>query len=278
MLNREKSNLNKFLKYIFYSNAFVALSGGIYAFHDAIENGFQYSIYGIVFLCVSTWLSYQIPLINCFILSNNTAEKPKDIWFVEHKNEMIYLTIILLSIAGYCFFQIKLHRQILFSILAIISFFYVMPFSINGLRKIPYLKIFLIAGSWSALSVFWWRPLNIDSIILFIIRLIVVVAITLPFDIRDILEDKKQNLKTIPMLGSKKLMYNFILVLLGIALVLTLIFFPNHPFEYILIIFAVLAIILFKQIKNDLYYYFILDGLFLFQGIIITFWRLCLMK
>lgn len=256
----------------------MALSGGIYAFHDAIENGFQYSIYGIVFLCVSTWLSYQIPLINCFILSNNTAEKPKDIWFVEHKNEMIYLTIILLSIAGYCFFQIKLHRQILFSILAIISFFYVMPFSINGLRKIPYLKIFLIAGSWSALSVFWWRPLNIDSIILFIIRLIVVVAITLPFDIRDILEDKKQNLKTIPMLGSKKLMYNFILVLLGIALVLTLIFFPNHPFEYILIIFAVLAIILFKQIKNDLYYYFILDGLFLFQGIIITFWRLCLMK
>lgn len=249
----------------------MALSGGIYAFHDAIENGFQYSIYGIVFLCVSTWLSYQIPLINCFILSKNEAIKPKDIWFVEHKNAMVCLTIILLSIAGFCFFQIKPHRQILFSILAIISFFYVMPFSIYGLRKIPYLKIFLIAGSWSALSVFWWRPLNVDSIILFIIRLIEVIAITLPFDIRDKSEDKKQQLKTIPMLGSEKQMYHFILLLLGVALLLTFLFTPNHPFEYILIIFAALCIILFNQLKSDIYYYFVLDGLFLFQGIMISF-------
>ena len=249
----------------------MALAGGFFAFHDAITFGFQYSIYGAIFLTVSTWLSYQIPLINCFILSKNIPVKAKDIWFVKHKKAMISITIMLLIISIGCFFQLKPHRQLVFLSLASISMWYVMPMSLSkySLRNIPYLKIFLIAGSWAALSIFWWRPINHETLLLFLIRFIIVLVITLPFDIRDMEEDKKNQLKTIPIfLGHQKTMA-LIFTLLFLAICLAQFLSQTPVFDYCIIALATVALSFYHLKRSDFYYYFVLDGLFFLQGIMV---------
>ena len=247
----------------------MALSGGIYAYHDAIENEFQDSIYGIIFLFSSTWLSYQIPLINCFVLTKNEAFKPKDVWFVENKKLMLSITLFLLLISGYCFFQLKPSRQFIAILLGLISSLYVFPFYNTGLRKIPYLKIFLIAGSWACLSVFWWREPNLDSFILFLIRMTVIIAITLPFDMRDKQIDLDKNLKTIATTLTLKQLYICIFSLLSIALLLILAFKPTCDNEYIILFFASSSLIFIKNYKKDLFLYLALDGTFLLTVIVI---------
>jgi 4-hydroxybenzoate polyprenyltransferase len=264
--------LNHFFKHILYSNAFVALAGGFFAFHDALTFGFQYSIYGAIFLTVSTWLSYQMPLINCFILSKNIPVKAKDIWFVKHKKAMTALTVMLLMVAFGCFVQLKPHRQLVFLSLASISMWYVMPMSLSkySLRNIPYLKIFLIAGSWAGLSVFWWRPFNHEALLLFLIRLIIVLVITLPFDIRDIDDDKKNQLKTIPIfLGHQKTM-TLIFTLLCIAICLAQFLRQTPVFDYCTIALATVALSFYHLKRSDFYYYVVLDGIFIVQGIMVT--------
>ena len=263
--------MNKSLQCLLYSNAFIAISGGMYAFHDAINNEFHYPIYSVIFLITITWLSYQIPLINCFFLSNNIPTKAKDSWFVEHKNLMLFLTAVLMAIAGTCSFYLNSERQTLVIILSFISLSYVMPNILfrYSLRKIPYLKIFLIAGSWAALSVFWWQQINQFSITLFCIRFITLIAITLPFDIRDLDEDKTNDLKTIPMLFNHSTNKTIIFSLLAISFFLCLIT-PNITiFEYYLIFIAALTLLLYTPSKTDIYFYLLVDGIFIIHVITI---------
>jgi 4-hydroxybenzoate polyprenyltransferase len=147
-----------------------------------------------------------------------------------------------------------------------------MPMSLSkySLRNIPYLKIFLIAGSWAGLSVFWWRPFNNESVLLFFIRLIIVLVITLPFDIRDMGEDKKNNIKTIPIyLGYPKTM-TLIFTLLFLAICLAQFLSQTPVFDYCTIVLAAIALSFYHLKRSDVYYYVVLDGLFVLQGIMVT--------
>jgi 4-hydroxybenzoate polyprenyltransferase len=98
------------------------------------------------------------------------------------------------------------------------------------LRDIPYLKIYLIAASWcfsTILLTVLENKLIVDlEIILSMIgRFFFIVAITIPFDIRDVNFDKKR-LKTLPILfgveRSKK-----------IALIMLLLFLILEFFHYV---------------------------------------------
>jgi 4-hydroxybenzoate polyprenyltransferase len=147
-----------------------------------------------------------------------------------------------------------------------------MPSSLSkySLRNIPYLKIFLIAGSWAGLSVFWWRPFNHEALLLFLIRLIIVLVITLPFDIRDIDDDKKKQLKTIPIfLGHQKTM-TLIFTLLCIAICLAQFLRQTPVFDYCTIALATVALSFYHLKRSDFYYYVVLDGIFIVQGIMVT--------
>src|SRR5690606_36647016 len=83
-----------------------------------------------------------------------------------------------------------------------------------GLRKIPGAKTFIIAAVWSLSCVcIPILELKNDGItvlaeevfILAFKRFLFIITITIPFDIRDLFQDQRYNLKTIPvMLGEKK--------------------------------------------------------------------------
>lgn len=111
----------------------------------------------------------------------------------------------LAAVIAACFYWF-LNPQLQLSLLVpnLIALGYVLPL-LNGrrLRDLPYLKIFLIALSWAWITVV--APAQsidvaIDSSILIIAleRACFIFAITIPFDIRDLAQDKDTQVDTLP--------------------------------------------------------------------------------
>ncbi len=87
--------------------------------------------------------------------------------------------------------------------LALLTFFYAVPLLNNkNLRTLPALKIFIVAVVWAGISVLVPvfasdEPLDLDIWLTFFQRLLIVIVLTLPFEIRDIPYDSFA-LKTFP--------------------------------------------------------------------------------
>jgi 4-hydroxybenzoate polyprenyltransferase len=109
---------------------------------------------------------------------------------------------------------------------------------------------------------------------LFSERVLLIFALMVPFDIRDINDDKKIGLKTIPiLLGEKKS-----IILANISLVIYVAFaylyyihsgYPPYIISSLITFTLTLYIINTRSINRSIFYYeFLLDGMILVQGII----------
>ena len=169
--------------------------------------------------------------------------------------------------------------------LGVLSFAYGLPlFSVGdhkfGLRNIPGLKPFLITLVWT-LSIVLLPILEAqdanqtaismrDSMILLAKRFLFIAALTIPFDIRDLFEDRKTNLRTIPVVWGEKNAYLFCQVLLAGYIVL-LFLFRNNGFNTDFWALTTTALLtgwlIFKSDwqKDEYYYFFYLDGVLILQ-------------
>ncbi len=148
-------------------------------------------------------------------------------------------------------------------------FFYRNTFSNKlQIRNIPFFKILIISFCWTwtccvlpqliSNDIFNW---NITFIIF-----TYVLAITIPFDIRDITVDKK--IKTIPQFTGTRAA--FIISQLSI---LCLFFFSFYLSNYLLCFFMImtnLVLIPSLKIKSEFYYLFVLDGLLVIFPIFVS--------
>ncbi len=106
-------------------------------------------------------------------------------------------------ILGIITFQVSLYTLLITAGFGLLTFLYAVPFIKNkNLRGFSGIKIFVVAVVWSGVSVI--IPLvasktsvSGDILITFLQRVLVVVALLLPFEIRDVRYDA-QNLKTLP--------------------------------------------------------------------------------
>lgn len=160
-----------------------------------------------------------------------------------------------ISLAICCYFAFVNLSTLTLSILTllgIISVLYSVPFKNKNLRNIPFLKMLWIALVWSISVVLpwfesfyteWWIIcLQVLSTFCF------VVAITIPFDIRDLENDNKK-METIPQvmgfersiqLGYQLLMFSFLL------------FFASQNFEinHFVLAFLISVLAAFYALKN----------------------------
>jgi 4-hydroxybenzoate polyprenyltransferase len=211
-------------------------------------------------------------------------------WFFSHYRLMVTLTIVSILSLVPLFFLISTESRLLLVFLAIISFGYALPlFSLGeqkfGLRNIPGLKPFLITLVWTLsivlLPILEAQDLHLTTISLHDITLLVakrflfIGALTIPFDIRDLFEDHKLGLKTIPVLIGEKGAYLFCQIMLGGYIVL-LFLFRNGGFNldfYALTTTALLAgwlIFKSKWEKNEYYYFFYMDGVLILQYVVLV--------
>lgn len=221
------------------------------------------------------------------VLTNKEALKSEKHRWVNENIKAFYL-MVFISIVGFGVVALLAKKEVLvtFTPIALITVLYSIPVSANPkhllrLREIPYLKIFMIAAIWSASTIL--LPIVQSSetfsqthiFAMLSERFFFILAITIPFDIRDLEADGQQELKTIPMLlgerNSLKLSYFFLSVFLLSSA------FHYAPEKEWMIFWAMClsGITTYFFLKMDyfkrmpFYHYGILDGTLLLQGILV---------
>ncbi len=131
-----------------------------------------------------------------------------------------------LSFFGMIFFGAQLSVKVLIAtaIFAAFTFFYAVPLmKYKSLRSLGGIKIFIVAMVWAGVTVIIPMvaagiTLNMDCWITFFQRFLIVIALTLPFEIRDLQYDIA-SLQTLPqILGLKKTKILGIVLLFGVLL------------------------------------------------------------
>jgi len=276
------------LDFLLYSNIFIALC--------AVSQGMvtywliqaKPDIYVLGLLFCSTLALYN------FSILQSKPEKPENSrfqrvrWIFSHYRLMITLTFIsAIAIIPLSFF-LNTSSKLLLIGLGLISIAYNLPiFSINdkrfSLRNIPGVKLFIIAMVWAAscvlLPIFAIEENNSvaitlnETILLFSKRFFFIAAITVPFDIRDIFQDKSNELKTIPVIFGEKNSLLICQVLLATYLILLFSFterIDGNFFALSLTIFlSGWLIFKSKWKKNEYYYFLFLDGTMILQLIML---------
>ncbi len=161
-------------------------------------------------------------------------------WIVRNRRPLLLTSLLAGVISAFTMLFLSLQIIILTIPLAFFSIFYVMPvFNLDskkvGLRNFPYIKIFLIAIVWSMVitalpyfncySISHWK--NSNFLLLLLEQFLFIIAITLPFDVRDIKYDLEAKMKTIPTaIGVKKTIF--------LSEFLLLCFFGLKYYQYLL--------------------------------------------
>lgn len=246
------SIFRRFFDFYIFSNIHVAIAAFSLTKITLIEN----EIYGNlipVFIFFSTIISYNF--IRFYKSSKIQHWLP--LFISKNKNNLIGLTMISILVVIYLSFSLKFKAIISLIPFVLLTLFYIVPFPWKknksvALRSVALLKLFLIATTYAGVTVLF--PLmnydveirNTESIT-FIQRFLFIVAITIPFDIRDLSFDDS-NLKTLPQVvgirQSKVIGLIFLMLFLGSE------FFKNSA-SSLRISFIIALLSLFLLLKSS---------------------------
>ncbi|MCC6816904.1 MAG: UbiA family prenyltransferase [Saprospiraceae bacterium] len=277
----------KLLYLLINSNIYISLAAVLLTITTQIQLKLQPHLHPYLFLIFfATLFEYNLHRLITILTSKESLNTPKHQW-VKNNLKLFYF-IVFLSVTGFLFTVILARKIVLFTLapIAILTLFYSTPISIDTkklfrFREIPYLKIFLIAMVWSASTILLpvlhnGGNLNIGHLTVMLIeRFLFIFAITIPFDIRDMSEDNKHDLKTIPLLlGKNKSISIATLAMILFWLITTVHYFITSQLYLILAFTASAAITiaiirLEKFQKSSIYHYGILDGTMTLQGILV---------
>lgn len=254
----------KIVDFYIYSNIHVALAGfsltKITLLNFAIDDNLT-----PLFVAFSIVVSYNF--IRFYEIKNNRLIWFKDWFFINIKGILLLIFLSILGLATILFFtEFNLKSVLILFPFAFMTFFYAIPLFKTGklevsFRNFPMIKIFSIAIAWAGISVFF--PLyeadyQITSAVYleFFQRILILLAITIPFDIRDVNADSK-SLKTLPQtLGINNSKVLGTLLLFGFLLMeIIKENFTYFGFLILLIISLITALFLWFSSPNRTRYY-----------------------
>lgn len=251
-----------------YGNIWIALSVSSYSFLAANWLGEELGLYHLILIFCATLLMYNFQRL--FKLFKG-IQHPRIQW-MEKNIFLVYglisLGILFCAISAFNIFDFSQAFYIDFAVLAVVgsvSLLYAFPFigKKTSLRDIPFLKIHLIAISWALVSSVFILDITNNSLLLLLEKYLFVLAITIPFDIRDISIDEPEK-KTIPqLLGIKyaKVLSAFLLICSWFLCHLNS--FPNYSVDLLYLV-AILLCSLAHPNKSDYFFSFLIDGIPIF--------------
>jgi len=275
--------------FLLFSNVFMSLCAvaqGLLTFYLICSKPI-YPVAGLLF--TSTLGIYNFSILISKPKQPEKSPYRRIRWFFSHYRLMVTLTIVSILSLVPLFFLVSISSRILLIFLGILSFSYGLPlFTVGdqkfGLRNIPGLKLFMITLVWTMSSVLLpvleaqamhFTIISMrDTTILLAKRFLLIGALAIPFDIRDLFEDKQFGLKTIPVAWGEKNAYLFCQVLLAGYVVLLFLFRNNGfntDFWALTLTAALTGWLIFKAKfeRNEYYYFFYLDGVLILQFIIV---------
>jgi 4-hydroxybenzoate polyprenyltransferase len=280
-----KKTLLSVFDFLLFSNIFMSLCAVAQGMVTFFLIGSKPVLLVIGLLFTSTLGIYNFCILITKPKSPDKSPYKRVRWFFSHYRLMVTFTLVSLLSLVPLFFLMSLESRILLVFLSIISFSYSLPLFTAGkqkfgLRNIPGLKPFLITLVWTMSSVLlpileaqhaYLTNISLrDTTILIAKRFLFIAALTVPFDIRDLFDDKQSGLKTIPVMWGEKNAYLFCQLLLAGYIVLLFLFRNNgfSPNFWALTTTAILTgWLIFKSNwkKNEYYYFFFMDGVLILQ-------------
>jgi|SRR6185437_6743444 len=279
--------MRRFIYFLTNSNIFISVGAVAMTIETQIQLGAHPQLHPYLFLIFfATLFEYNLHRLITIITNKDALNSDKHFW-VNHHLKMFYLLVVI-SVVGFGIAVLQAKKEVLLTLapIAILTLFYSTPISKRTestmrLRQIPFLKIFLISFVWSIATIL--PPIiqsannfNYIHILTMILeRFLFVFAITIPFDVRDMVADKTSGLKTLPLLiGERRSITLAIISLLPFLLISFVHYFLTNQL-FICLAFTVSGIttLIFLVDENAkklrLYYYGVLDGTILLQGLLV---------
>ncbi|MEJ7557363.1 MAG: hypothetical protein WKF66_03575 [Pedobacter sp.] len=278
------------LDFLLFSNLFIAVCAvaqGLITYHLLKVPPDKYVLAFVFFATIGL---YNFSMLLAKPKKPEESPYKRVRWIFSHHRMIISITLIsMLCLIPLFLLYLSIESKLLMIFTGLVAVGYNIPFlTLNnqniGLRNIPGIKLFLIAMVWAVSCVLLpimelqhSHQVNIkpgDTLLLVIKRFLFVAAITVPFDIRDLFQDKLYALKTIPVILGEKRAYLFCqFLLLGYLLLLLLFRQATYPdIAAVVLNLAVTGWLIFKSnIKKNEYYYFLyLDGTMLLQYLLLV--------
>ncbi len=281
------SFLKKVFDYLIFGNIYIGLAAAVLCMETQILAGFPLRLdipVCLVFFC--TVFIYNISRIRVFMDGSTVSSLLR--------LHPVYCLTVAGSFTGLISTLLFTGMQLYFILVPVglLSVGYAIPIfktksNYVTLREISILKIFIISFVWGIATVgipilhYNGNIQDINTWMMLVRRMLFVFAITIPFDIRDLVTDSEENLKTIPgLLGLKR---SKALAYAAMAIFIILLFFYYdyslknwilgfHSDTLPLLLSAVVAtyfIFASSQKRNRYYYLFILDGTMILQFLLV---------
>lgn len=269
--------ISRLLTFLVYSNFWIGLGAALITWETYLIHDYPIDYEVISFVFFATILTYTFQR-SVKLLNQSRTQNARLRWM--RKNDLLVKAILILSTAA-CIrhaFYFTFEVYVLLVGCGFLSLFYIVkiPGKLGkNLRDIPSLKIFLIATVWSATATLI-PYLNLQNYIgefpwlLFTANFLFIIALTIPFDIRDLHLDEPEK-KTIPqLLGEKRSVQ--------LAMALLIVYWPllcllTGMILYASLLGVCLSIILVngaKKASNDFYFSLVIDGLLILLPLL--FW------
>lgn len=210
--------MEKLFMAVLYSSVFISFCGFALTIETYQLSNLPVSLSMAWFVFMATLFTYNLSSVQAtlarFLYGNKSQGKS---WVLRNRFALSVLGVVALLVAGFIYFYFNLKVNFWFVLhLAVISIGYTIPILYRArqarpLRKVPLLKVFLIAYVWAAVTVFF--PLmdagieiwNEQALLLFARRFLFILALALLFDIRDYTYDQTTSILTVPgLIGVQK--------------------------------------------------------------------------
>ncbi|WP_299061858.1 hypothetical protein [uncultured Polaribacter sp.] len=267
----------KFLKlaFDFYLNASIHVAFSVYAFLRITEIYFEldYNQNLNYFIFFGTITGYN------FVKYAGVAKLHHRSLAKGLRNIQIFSFLCFLAMS-YFMYQVSLKTLYFTLPFILLTILYAVPFLsgfAKNLREVSYLKIIVVAIVWAGFTVLIplidsGKEIDLNSVLIMIQRLLIVIVLILPFDIRDVKYDaislqtipKKIGIEKTKKLGLMLLIFSLILEYLVASL--SIVITPFMLFFFLLIIFLMRA-------KIEQYKYY---SSFLVETLPIVWWLLLL--
>lgn len=218
------------LRYLIYSNVWVAFcfSCLVYLGFELREVTFEWAYLLFSFFAVLGVYNLQ----RWIKLITHDAGSSRDQWLMQRKNQLLLFGLLSLILSTFFYFNSNYFDWKIIGICSVSTFLYLPPKQLQflELRKFPIVKLLLVGFVWSILSL----PdlLYLEDYRVMASRAIWILAITIPFDLRDIYKDQKDGIRNIASVIGKKRssLFSSILFLIGFIGELMAMYYYPRPF------------------------------------------------
>lgn len=279
-----KKPLLSILNFYIYSSIHISITATLFVAETYFFVCQEIDLFYLGLVFCSTLFIYSVHrIIGISKISKGLIEGRYSIILKYKSHLKVYAAV---SIIGLLYFlsQTSLTNLYFLIPLGVMSMMYTLPLLSNQrrLRDYHYIKIFLIAIVWAGIAI---GPMLTNGhsillvilLILFLEKIIYIIAITLPFDIRDIDIDKSLITKTIPQSIGKKKTYLWIyaLLILGFASYAVSSFMDNQasviPYILMAYLLSLIAVYASKGKSSDYLYSGLLDGIIGIRSVVVIF-------